>query len=99
MTTNHKLVKTTRQRMVYYAKDVNMNYSFDRLADMARKQGGIEPEVGDIIVCDNHKGDKRKMLQVTKDGFLIYYGRLKDGVFKALADHNGKLKSIDREIL
>ena len=72
--------------------NVNMNLSFDRLAEMARKQLGAEPEVGDILICDNNKGDKRKVLQVTKDGFMIYYGRLKDHVFEALAKHNGMLK-------
>jgi hypothetical protein len=93
------LVKKTRAKRYFYAKDVNMNYSFDTLADMAKKQLGAEPEVGDIIICDNRNGDKRKMLQITKDGFMIYYGRLKDSVFQALAEHNGMLKAPNKEIL
>lgn len=94
-----KLVKTTRPKRYFYAKDINMNYSFDTLADICKKQLGGEPEVGDIIICDNKKGDKRKMLQVTKEGWMIYYGRLKGAVFQALANHNGMLKSPDKEIL
>lgn len=93
------LVKKTRPKRYFYAKDVNMNYSFDTLADMAKKQLGAEPEVGDIIICDNKKGDKRKMLQVTQDGFMIYYGRLKESVFQALSNHNGMLKNVTKEIL
>jgi len=96
---NKALVKKTRPKRYFYAKDVNMNYSFDSLNEMAGKQLGAEPEIGDILICDNKKGDKRKVLQVTADGFMIYYGRLKAAVFQALADHNGKLKTPTKELL
>jgi hypothetical protein len=88
------LVKTTRPKRYFYANNVNMNWSFDRLAHLAETLLGAELDVGDIIICDNHNKTKRKMLQKTKRGFMIYYGRLHKELFVALADNNGQIKNI-----
>lgn len=94
------IVSTTRPKRYFYAKDVNMNLSFDRLYDMAKNMLGADLDVGDILIADNHKGDKRKAMQVTKDGYMIYYARLKDKQkFQELAEHNGRLKNISRELM
>lgn len=93
------LVKPTRKKRVFYAKEVNMNWSFDRLAHLAEKLLGAELDVGDVIVCDNSKQDKRKLLQKTATGYIIFYARKHKGdTFDALADHNGKI-SLTREVL
>lgn len=93
------LVHPTRKRRVFYALDVNMNFSFDSLAAMAEKMLGATLDVGDIIVCDNHNGDKRKMLQKTRDGYMIYYARLHEKQFEHLLEHNGQVKKIDKELM
>lgn len=89
------IAQKTRPKRLFYAKNINMNYSFDSLAEIALKQLGAELEVGDIVICDNKNRDKRKAMQWTKDGFMIYYGRLHHKMkFEPLADHNGQLKNL-----
>lgn len=77
-----------------------MNYSFDTLTEIAQKQLGASLDMGDLIICDNFRGDKRKVLQKTKNGFMIYYGRL-DGKHKyaKLRDHDGPIPSIKESIM
>lgn len=95
-----KLVKPTRRKRCFYAKDVNMSLSFDRLNAMAMELLGAETELGDIIICDNHNMTKRKVLQRTKTGFMIYYGRLDNKTqFTPLAAHNGAIKGPTSEVL
>jgi hypothetical protein len=94
------LIKTTRPKKVFYAKDVNMNYSFDTLAKMAEKFLGADLSIGDTIVCDNHDQTKRKMLQKTKKGFMIYYARMTKGkFFLSLRDNNGEVKQLSSGVL
>jgi hypothetical protein len=95
-----KLVHTTRPKTIFYALNVNMSLSFDRLAAIAEEMLGANLTIGDLIVCDNAKGDKRKMLQRTRDGYMIFYARRnKGGKFEPLAEHNGRLKELTKEIL
>lgn len=94
------LVKQTRKKRMFYAQNVNMSQSFDRLNELASKLLGAETEVGDIVICDNHNKTKRKVLQRTAKGFMIYYGRLDDKTeFTALRDSDGMVKKLDKEIL
>lgn len=94
------LVKTTRPKRYFYAAGINMNYSFDTLSRMAQKMLGAELDVGDIIICDNADQTKRKMLQKTKTGFMIYYARLNGKqIFAQLAAHNGMLKTPVKDVL
>lgn len=93
-------VKRTRQNRAFFIKDVDMRLSFDGLRKMTEKLVGGSVELGDVVVCDNHKMDKRKMLQKTATGYMIYYGRLENKTtFKPLAKHNGPIKQITEEIL
>lgn len=94
-----KLIKPTRPKRYFYADNVNMSWSFDKLHEMAKGLLGAELEVGDILICDNFNKTKRKMIQMTAKGFMIYYARLHIEKFTALADHNGMLKSVNKEIL
>lgn len=95
-----QLVRTTRPKRYFYAQNVNMSRSFDSLHKMAHDLLGAEPEVGDILICDNHNKTKRKMLQKTKTGYMIYYGRLDDTTkFEPLAENDGQLKRLDKEVL
>ena len=93
-------VKRTRQNRAFFIKDVDMRLSFDGLKGLAEKLVGGEVAMGDVVVCDNHKADKRKMLQKTATGYMIYYGRLDNKTtFEPLADNNGPIRKITKEIL
>lgn len=94
-----KLISSTRPKRYFYAKDVNMSLSFDRLAKMAQEMLGADLEVGDIIICDNANKDKRKMLQRTKMGFIIYYARMDKHEFLELAGKDGKLRTLNQEVI
>lgn len=95
-----RLVRPKRQKRFFYADNVNMGLSFDRLNAMATELLGAETEEGDILICDNHNKTKRKVLQRTNTGFMIYYGRLEHKqTFEALADNNGQLKRLEKEVL
>lgn len=67
----------------YYIKNVNINYSFKSLENLAEERGAKLAE-GDIIVVDNEKGDKRKLLKVTKSGAIIMYAKLLKDIFHEL---------------
>lgn len=95
----NSLVHRTRPKRIFYADNINMNWSFDSLAELAKKLLGAELEVGDILICDNTKKDKRKMLQMTSSGFMIYYGRHHEELFTPLAENNGQLRRVNKEVL
>lgn len=98
-TPQFRIVSATRPKRYFYMRNVDMHLSFDSLHKLANKLLGGSMELGDILICDNPKQDKRKVLQMTKDGFMIYYGRINKGEFRALADHNGRLKNLDKAVL
>jgi transposase len=97
------LIKATRPKRYFYAENINMNWSFDSLFALAKKYLGAEPELGDILICDNKNKDKRKVLQVVErngqKSFMIFYGRVSKDYFVPLADHSGKIKALTKEIL
>lgn len=93
------LVHKTTPKRIFYADNVNMNWSFDSLAALATKLLGAELELGDILICDNHRKDKRKMLQMTSKGFMIYYGRGELDSFVPLLPNNGQVRRLNKEIL
>lgn len=89
------VIHQTRPKRLFYAKDVNIAYSFDSLYEIAKEMLGAELEVGDIIVVDNRNRTKRKMMQMTKTGYLIFYGKLhKNGTFNRIQDHSGMVKNL-----
>lgn len=96
------LIRRTRQNQAYYIKDVDMRLSFDGLNKLAEKLVGGQAELGDIIVFDTSAKvkTKRKMLQKTATGYMIYYGRLDNKTeFEPLAEHSGRIKKLTQEIL
>lgn len=93
------LIHRTKPGRTYYAININMNFSFDSLISLLEKFLGGDIEMGDTLICDNSKGDKRKVIQKTNGGYLIFYGRVEDGKFTPLAEHNGQLKHIKKAVL
>ncbi|MCC6682065.1 MAG: IS66 family insertion sequence element accessory protein TnpB [Phycisphaeraceae bacterium] len=59
-----------------------MRRGFDRLAAQAEQVTGEDPLSGHLFVFHNHRGDKLKMLLWDRDGCVVIYKRLKEGVFK-----------------
>lgn len=94
------IIRSVRPKRYFYMKDANMNWSFDTLASHCKAMLGGEPEVGDILIADNSNKTKRKVLQWTPQGFMIYYGRLHKvkGVaqtFTEISEHNGMVYKAD----
>jgi len=59
----------------FYMTGVNMVYSFDTLKRMASKRGARLTS-GDVLICDNANGDKRKAIRVVEDS----HGNLTDAI-------------------
>ena len=60
----------------------DMRCGFDRLAERVRAVIGQEPLSGHLFVFRSRRGDRLKILAWDRDGFLLWYKRLEQGVFK-----------------
>lgn len=61
---------------VYYAENVNMQFSFDSLKKIVEEDLKEELSPGDIFICDSVNKRSRKALLRTNRGWLILYFRL-----------------------
>lgn len=99
----NELIKPTRPKRFFYMDNAVMNWSFDKLYKIATELLGAEPEVGDVLICDNTNKDKRKVLQVVERNgaraFMIFYARVEKDYFVPLAPANGMIKKTTKEIL
>lgn len=86
------------ERKVYYMKGVNMTRSFDSLAKIA-KDSGAQLRYGDVLVVDNEKGDKRKMMRWTPRGFVLIYMRLDTAKFSLLPTKKSLVTNPVREMI
>ncbi len=60
----------------------DMRCGFDRLAERVRAVIGEDPLSGHLFVFRSRRGDRLKILAWDRDGFLLWYKRLEQGVFK-----------------
>ena len=64
------------------AEATDMRCGFDRLAERVRAVIGQDPLSGHLFVFRSRGGDRLKILLWDQDGFLLWYKRLEQGVFK-----------------
>jgi len=81
---------------VYYIENININYSFHTLENLA-KDLGAELLKGDILIVDNENGDKRKAFRKTEHGYIILYAILNKVKFEPLKTKNYKV--IDKTMI
>ena len=69
-------------RMWLAAAPVDMRCSFDRLAALARAVTGQDPFHAHLFIFRSRRGDRLKVLQWDRDGYVLWYKRLEVGVFR-----------------
>jgi transposase len=60
----------------------DMRCGFDRLAERVRTVIGEDPLSGHGFIFRSRRGDRLKILTWDRDGFVLWYKRLEEGVFK-----------------
>lgn len=60
----------------------DMRCGFDRLAQLAEAVTGQDPLSGHLFVFRGKRGDRVKLLLWDRDGYVLVYKRLEEGVFK-----------------
>jgi transposase len=60
----------------------DMRCGFDRLAERVTAVIGEDPLSGHLFLFRSHRGDRLKILHWDRDGFVVWYKRLEEGVFK-----------------
>ena len=60
----------------------DMRCGFDRLAERVQTVIGENPLSGHLFVFRSRRGDRLKILVWDRDGFVLWYKRLEEGVFK-----------------
>ena len=64
------------------ASAIDMRCGFDRRAEQARAVTGQDPFHGHLFLFRSRRGDRLKVLQWNRDGYVLWYKRLEVGVFK-----------------
>ena len=60
----------------------DMRCGFDRLAELAQVVTNQNPMDGHLFLFRSRGGDRLKILLWERDGFVLWYKRLEEGVFK-----------------
>ena len=71
-----------RVRLWLALEPTDMRCGFDRLAERVRVVIGEDPLSGHLFIFRSRRGDRLKILHWDRDGFVLWYKRLEEGVFK-----------------
>ena len=64
------------------AAPTDMRKGFDFLAALVAEELGGDPLSGHLFVFRSKRGDRAKLLYWDRDGLVLYYKRLEQGVFR-----------------
>lgn len=78
----HALDQVQASRIWLATEKTDMRCGFDRLAERVRTVIGKDPLSGHLFVFRSRRGDRLKILLWDGDGFVLWYKRLEEGVFK-----------------
>ena len=66
---------TERARIWLASEATDMRCGFDRLAERVRAVIGEDPLSGHLFVFRSRRGDRLKILQWDRDGFVLWYNQ------------------------
>lgn len=78
----HALDQGQTSRIWLATEKTDMRCGFDRLAERVKTVIGEDPLSGHLFVFRSRRGDRLKILLWDGDGFVLWYKRLEEGVFK-----------------
>jgi transposase len=88
------LDRSTSTRIWLATAPADMRCGFDRLAELAKVVTNQNPMDGHLFLFRSRGGDRLKILLWERDGFVLWYKRLEEGVFK-LPRIDGDAKSVE----
>jgi transposase len=77
-----ELDRSMSLRIWMAAEAADMRCGFDRLAELAACVTGEDPLSGHLFLFRGRSGDRLKILYFDRDGYVLWYKRLEEGVFK-----------------
>jgi transposase len=87
----HALDHSQGPRIWLAAAPVDMRCGFDRLAAQAGAVTGQDPFHAHLFIFRSRRGNRLKVLQWDRDGYVLWYKRLESGVFKLPQIKSGAL--------
>lgn len=77
-----QLDRSSGPRIWLATAPTDMRQGFDRLAELARTVTDQDPFAGHLFIFRSKRGERLKILLWDTDGFVLWYKRLEEGLFK-----------------